>query len=356
MDSTLKNTETIIDSIFKQATNGFIKIGDDENGFWPYYIKFYQRIEGNMNFPLNETVPIVQIPNYKNFVKCVDNYLKIAREFYLSDQEYFNLNNKSFDEKLFMDLFISATNYNFNNIEQYIELKKEMLQTPVKRGKFVLRDYQGLHVLGSVRKLNSNLEGPYRFKATFVDDEKNNFNLPGVTFGIVGDTAYVYAVQNKPQEPNIVSKKLDRYFRKLNKNVPEEQQNVSPNALASFTIFCSYLQSIGITQIQAPNFMPIRYEANKEASLRHLLYPEDQLEYIKKHDHDQYNITNKFMYLLNRYSLHFDSCETNYNDITQQMHLTLRPSEPKDDNIIYELSNVAKKRLNTQQEPSNPVM
>lgn len=359
MDRAFEKTSGLIQKIFEQAKDGFISLGP-KGKEWTYHVKFYQKIEGKVDFPLDNSVPIVNIPNYQTFVKKIEKYIPIAKDFYKKDKTYLELDNAGFEEKLFMDLFISATNYDLNNIEQYIDKRTKMLQNPIKEGAMLMGHLGDYRLVGSIRKTSSNIEGPYKLVMHFRDKEGNLFIMPAITFGKIDDTAYVYAVQ-KPQTRNNdkdspVRKKLDRYFRKVNKDVPEDMQNVSPNALVSFTVFNSLIESMGIKNIVAPDFMPIRYEANKEGALAHIFFAPEREEYLAKHDHDQYNITNKFMDLFVRYNHHFDNTEITYDDNTQTMHMTLEKSgkrltseeimdrdldlEDASDNIIYSIADI----------------
>ncbi len=337
----MQKTKQIIDKIFFQSQKGYTEIGDDEMGFWPYFTKFFVNVEGQSNAEPNDTqTPIVQIPNEEAFVQDVKSYLDVAKKFYKQDRDYFCLTMPAHQEKLFLDLMINGTNLDYNNIYEYIHNRQAMLEQPVGTGVFVLGQYGDLTMYGAIGKTISNLEGPYCFEFALDDQNKNRFKLPSVTFGIVDDVAYVYAVQNKAKEQdNPLAKKLDRYFRKVNKGVdPEEEiSKVSPNALVSLTAFIAFAKQIGITDIVAPDFLPVRYYGNQEVGLRKTTTNQQAETFLEKHDHDQYNMTNKFDNLFFRYGHHFTSDEVTYSELEQAVHVSLSTEEPEehDDNIIY---------------------
>ena len=332
-----QDIEEIINKVFEECGKGRIRIGDPDYGFWTFYTKFFYKC-GNQNNITNSYYPIVDIPNKKKFIKEIEEYLFHAERFYYKDKEFFCLNNDSFKEKLIHDLFLNATTYDFSNIIEFIKTRKRLIQEELTMGGFILGKFDNYIIQGRINKNPSNLEGPYNFHIIMVDEFDNQFVLPSITFGIADETAYIYAVQNKKgKQSNPLAKKLDRLFRKVNKDVDSEDviANVSPNALVSLTIFNSFLINNNITQIIAPDFMPLRYHANKIAKY-HRTVKEAHDKVLEKHNHDQYNITNKFMYLLMRYAHHFDNTEIYYdeNRNIMQMQLSNKQSE-NTDNLIY---------------------
>lgn len=277
-------------------------------------------------------------------MRLVEKYLEKAEAFYDIDKIKYNLTDDGFDEKLFMDLFVSATNFDFNNPEQYIELKTKMLDSSIKCGEFDLGDMFGYKAKYVVKKFSSNMEGTFNFDLYFCDENDKRFYLPGVTFSTIGDRAYVYAVQAKTRlyyEKPDIEKKLDRYFRKVNKDVPEELLNISPNALVGFAAFYSYLKDNGINEVVAPNFMPIRYYSKVSKILSSGKGELGTDELLEKWDHDQYNITNRFMDLLVRFNYHFPEVRMDYDNDRQAMLMKFDGKKVRSlDNIVYDFENL----------------
>ena len=176
----LNSDKIAIENIIKQAENGFIKIGDENFGFWHFYTRFYFQIEGKTNAK-NTKYPIINIPNYNKFLNELESYLQTAKKFYANDQNYYMLNNQSFTQKLFLDLVVNATNFDFNNFISHIQTRKKMIENPLKTGVFKLGEYEGLTILGNVVKNPSGLETPYEFEVAFEDQHGNRFKLPSIS-------------------------------------------------------------------------------------------------------------------------------------------------------------------------------
>lgn len=347
----IEKTEKIINSVFKQAKNGTVSIESDDLGNWSFYVKFFTKIAGVLDPNFDGNSPVVNIPKFKKFVELTDNYLNVAKQFYKDDQNFFSLSDKGFEEKLFMDLFVNATNFDINNIEQFLTSRTKMVKQNIKTGSFDNGEYQGYVCTCLISKNHSNLEGTHKFSIKFSSKDGEEFLMPAITFSKVDDIVYVFAIQRPTNQSleeskSTIEKKLDRFFRKVNKDVPEELQNISPNALVSFTIFCNCLKSNKIKDIIAPNFMPIRYDAKKSSIEKNAKTIEDEQKKLEKHDKNQYNITNKFMDLLVRYNYHFKNSEINYDSNTEMMVMQLSENEIdfNADNIIYDISNLGKEK------------
>ena len=127
-------TQAIIEKVLKQLANGQVEIDSLDNFSWTFITKLYSNIEGS--FSGDYDAPVLQIPNFELFVEKVDNYLKIAQKFYKRDQEYFDLDDNAFKEKLFFNLLTNASYYDFENIYNFIDEKTEMLQHPFPSGVF----------------------------------------------------------------------------------------------------------------------------------------------------------------------------------------------------------------------------
>lgn len=319
-----EKTKQIVDKIFKQAENGVIKIGDDVD-FWTFYVNFSTNIEGK-DSSHNSHLPVVHIPNYDLFIEKTSEYLEKAKDFYALDQDYFDLKDDGFVEKLFMDLMINLSNMDCYDVYSYINKRSKFLDYKPACENLRIGNILDSQIQANISKNHSNLEAPYRFKIS-IQNDKEKTSLPYLTFAIENDKAYVYAIQNaQDKNESSLSKKIDRYFRKLNKGVDMEDivANVSTNAFASLVIFSAYMREQGIKEIIAPDFLPIR----------------DTARFKERHDEDLYNMTNKFMYLFLRYNFHFDKCIADYDEMKNEMHLSLNNNSTPNDNIIFLLDDI----------------
>ncbi len=332
----------MFEDILKQAESGLVKIQANDGIKWRYYTRFYSDIEGKLTAKPNNKYPIIEIPNYNYFLDLIQNYLNYAEKFYESDQWYYDLPKDEFDKKLILNLIINATNYDFVNIYDYIKQRTEMLKQEFGLGKFALGQYQDYKIVGEILKTRSNIESPYSFNVYFEKDGQS-FMLPSILFGATEKDATIMGIQNFNKERNgELAKKLDRYFRKVNKDVDMEDiiSKVSPNALISFTVFISYLKSLGIKEFSASAFRPVRYHASKISGYIKNSGKEARDKFIQNHNHDQYNMTNKVLYMFLRYGHHFDNANVVYDDTMQKISLNILDRDPtKKDNIIYDISS-----------------
>lgn len=326
---------TLIHDVLSQATKGIVKIKPQDYGFWIYFPRFYSKIEGKNSAKTNGKYPILDIPDFKLFVNKIENYLNFARKFYKDDKDYFNLNDDEFDKKLFLDLIVNATNIDFAMIYDYIDERTNMLKNPISSDEKLIGELNGFQIYRKITKNRSNIESPYCYNI-YIKDSENLFLLPSILFGFGKDKATIMGIQNFGKiKDNPLSKKLDRYFRKLNKNVPEDDiiSQVSPNALAALTFFIKDLKENDIKNIKTASFHPVRYHASKVSLLN-----KNNKENIKKLNQDQHNMTEKFLYTILRYAYHFDNCILNFNNITQEFSIKLEDKNATEkDNIIYSL-------------------
>lgn len=340
-----KETKDIFQTIVSQAQKGVVKIGSEENGLWKYYTRFYSKIDGVSN-ATSMAYPLLEIPNADLMVKLIDLYLKNAEKFYCKDKEYYDLDEYDFRKKLLLDLIINADYYDFSSFFNYVTNRTEMLKNELLEGEFLLGNFEDLKIFANISKNRSNLESPYRFDIFFRDKIGNEFMLPSILFAQTNKKCFIMAVQNFNKAPqNCLSKKLDRYFRKANKDVDmtDVLGKISPNALISLTLFNSYLQQNNIKEIVSSCFFPIRYHACKISGYKKSSDKQSKNDFLQRHNQNQYNMTNKFLYLFLRYKFHFDNAETFFDVKTQKMKMFFtKPTPSPTDNILYRLSKSVK--------------
>lgn len=359
-----QTTQEILNDFFDEAQSGTVFLattGKYGSSPWKFNIELFANIEGNSN-ALHTEAPVVQIPNYQRFVEVVDRYLSIAEPFYIADKEYFDLTDSSYQKKLIADLFASATNFDFHDVFTYINHRTRLLKNPLPTQSFEIGTLNGTTIIATIKKNQSQLEGPYNME--FVAQHKNEtYQLPSVTFAIDEDKLYIYAIKyfNKKSKDPITHKeinsvadgklvldtefkeKMNSYFHTITQNSHSKgvERNVSPTSLVSFAMFLSLFKSSEIKEIIAPNFMPIRYATNKQKLITKSYTEPELLEsLLKKHDNDQNNITNKFMYLFLRYNRNFPENEIEYDDLRQEMRMTLSPTQTFGENLIYQIDQM----------------
>ena len=152
----------------------------------------------------------------------------------------------------------------------------------------------------------------------------------------------VYAIQGlKQNQDNALAKKFDRHFRKLNKDVDMDDEilsQVSPNAIVALVGFISYIKSLGVNELEAVNFLPIRY--NTQLTRGEMLLEDNQElqdKFAEQHDYNQFNMTNRFSNTIVRYAHHF-GLDATFDDVTEKMCISLNSKENlQGENIIYDI-------------------
>lgn len=337
----------IIEEILNEASKGKILIGDKSKGFWIFYARFYAKIEGVTNAK-NNKYPIFEFPDFDSFISQIEKYLSVAKNFYHEDKEYFDLNDDAFSKKLIFDLFVNATNFDLINFNNYIKKQTDLIKNELDLSEKQIGEFQGLKVFGKFVKNHSNLEAPYKFECCFGDGDQK-FYLPSIYFGFGEDENYIMAVQNQHgKQNNDLSKKLDRFFRKVNKDVQENDviSQVSPNALVALTIFLAEAKRRGRENFVAPCFRPVRYHATKIAGLNKTDDKFEKHSFDEKHDHDQFNITNKFMYLMLRFGHHFSGADVEFDETAEQMQISTKnlTANENDKNIIQSIFKIVQNK------------
>lgn len=309
---------------------------------------FFNKTHGVSNATGNTLIPVLNIPDFELFVDSMTDYLTEAIPFYKND--FLGLDPRYLAEKLIYDVLGSATPADFANMVPYLKHRTNMLKNKFKKQIFHWGKYKEFKFLGSIEEAGSQYEAPYKFLAAFDDESGARFKLPAVLFGVDGDKVYIYAIQNtaiKQTEESIrknqdITKKLNRYFRKVNLNVDEQDiiANVSPNFLVVLTIFTSYMRQLGKKELVAPLYFPVRYDSNLDYHMRLMPEGETAQSIQEKHDHNYLNTVNKFAYLFLRYSYHFPETQAEYDENSSRITAQLKKCTPKDSNIIYEIDNL----------------
>ena len=331
--------DKIVKDVISQIHTGVVTIGE-----WKFHI---QSDLDSLKFkgkPLNISD--------KDLLNSVSNYIELARKFFSNDQSYYELDDQSFDKKLFMDLLVNMSNFDAENFESYLIQRTTMLSNknnyeapPTFVGQIL-----DCSIEIEVGKNESSLESPLIFRTKILQG-KEVFSLPSISFGVVDDCVHIYSIQmKKTKQKNSVSKEFDRYFRKINKNVDMQDDllsQVSTNAVAVLTIFLAYFKQKGIKNVQAHGFMPLRYDYKITTAIKKLNDKDKLEEFLESHDKNQFNITNKFYNTFMRYAYHFGN-NTCYDENKEclEINLTKKHQEKSyTDNIIYDIDRIVKQNI-----------
>lgn len=360
----IKDTQYALEDILNQAQKGIITIGN-KNWHWNYFVKFFaktnknSKVKGGLVLP--NDCPIMEIPNYDLFVKELDEYIKVATEFYKDDLIYYGYedeNEQFIAQGLILYLFETCTVSDLTNMNKFVRKRTNMLKSKITESQQLLGTYEGAEIWATIIKNDIIRDTPYRFIVS-LKDGNDVFNLPSINFGIDGDVIHIYGTQklvkaiHKGKDPatldmqfrnenNALVKKFDRFFRKVNKDIDPDSiiANITPNALVAFTCFSSFMQDNGLTKVVAPDYMPIRYNGYVETGKHKYNAGKVDENFMDDINRNQFNMTNKFMYLLLRYSEHFCHTKCSYDEDMSQMKMVLESKiYMRNGNIIQDIAD-----------------
>ena len=295
-------------------------------------------IEGNSLFS-REDSPLLSISNYRDFIKQLTLLLKKMNDYCINDKDYFMFDEDNYNRYLLMCCFLNMQEQDFNNPLSYLQRLSNSLDYHY--------NFNKTNLIGSF-SLNENIVNIYetdkkniasmeatQHKQIILECNGETFLLPRIHYYISNDRIYITGIQNKPlKEKTSFSKKIDRYFRKLDKGIGVEDsyesgintiKDISPSALAALTIFISLYKKY--KKVYMTDYLPLRYQ-NKIKKIRS---EEDIIEI----DRVQANATNKFLMTGARLVEHFDNIEGYFNNGI--LELDISPYTKQTGNIIYEL-------------------
>lgn len=339
-----KTTEQIFDEILAGASEGLVSLPtSNENSSWNFYVRFFESTSKNLPEDTG-LFPVLKITNKKTLIEKIEDYLSVAREFYLFEKEHWDLSDEGYEKKLIFDLFVNASASDFENFMQFVDLRKELVNRHFSKSPRFLGNYGNLEVIGKIEKSMSNLESPYKFEIKMTNNEGDQYVLPKIHFGIDDSkNIHIFAIQNKKElEKTPLFKKLDRHFRAVNKNVDPEDEiaNVSPSSLVALTIFASYFESFGMDNLIFHSYMPLRYQSHKNtADLK-----TNNIELATQEaDRIEFNTTNKLLNCASRFAFHFPNSEFAFDDYSGKAFLKVDTNFPE----VEDDENLAKLEENT---------
>lgn len=341
-----------LDYLFKELVNeaacGKLTFETERYGNWIYNSQFFSEIENQSNNH-NNLSPVLKVHDYKHLINQLEEYINIASRIYYEEKQEDDLTEDGFHKFLMYMLIANCSNYDLENFSSFVEKRTQILKNKEHNKKINLPYLNNHKFTVAICDTPSNLEAPNKFTPVLKNEDGSRFVLPSITYGFYDDKAYIGAIQGlKGKQTNEASRKMDRYFRKLNNgvNMEEIEGNVSPNAVASLTIFNAYLKSKNINKIVAPCFLPVRAETPRRSLLVKSQknpdsYNEEWLNLrLDEKDKEQFNATNKFMYLFKRYCYHFTDSDCWFDDHKQEMQTILNKQTKTSDNIIFNLDKI----------------
>ena len=260
-----------------------------------------------MKFSINDS-------NYKfNFhTNDYNNLIDLLKEYVINMVNLYNINNEYEIKKILILLWSNITYSEMLDINSYVLKYILFIKNNTLLNKCGSKYIDNIGTLNySFNKQSYKQETPYCFNAYFTNNGINYY-LPRISYGIIDEKCYIYAIQNKEKNNNtfeqlqykeLVRKKLNI----LNKGI-KEYRNVDISSLISIILFISILKENNITKFEIVTNLPIRiqnrylvnnYKLERKSSYLSIKQIEEEKDKIKEEEtRIYYNTTIRFKIVL----------------------------------------------------------
>ena len=256
--------------------------------------------------------PTLIINNKELFNSLLLEYLDLARDFYKG--EYYLLDKSvllNINKLLLARMFLNFTFEDFNDPCSYLRRRisffknkldtshEEVEDTPFLDGKLIIDITNDVMVM----------ETPYLLNMKLVDKEGYEYYFPSLTFGIDGDTVYLYTLQLRDYEDfinsNKYSKKVNRLFYKVNEGLDLNEdvpylKDVTASFVVAASLALSFFYKQGFNKFMVNSILITRWNEKmiraNNPEHRELLTEEAAKKYKEKVHKIQYNLSEKFLY------------------------------------------------------------
>ena len=318
------DTRELLLNIINEASNGKVIIDYEE---WPigFNTKFN---DGNIigNDSNNATLVIRDLDL---LVRKIDDYLNL--ELRINRKSLKGISEDDHKKLLITYLFVNCSTEDFLDFERYIDRFINFINDDTFNDSYQI-NLDGL--LNGNRIVINNcyqstmMETPKKFeiKIDNNDDDKLEFLLPEISYGISDGCCYIYSILNKeninnsPEDVKKYKKKISRLLYKINNNVmdyesdefleykngnsdycPENISDVSVSSVLSLYIFVNMLKG-KVNSIKGVPYLPLRYNSRVIAAKG----SNKEEELLDRNDNIQYNASDKFIRTFRRVAEHTD--------------------------------------------------
>ncbi len=321
--------DILYNEVFLEASKGRIDCGF-------IYNVIFQTITPDKQYSIecenkNLQIPTLYISNKENFDFLIEEYVKLAFQFY--DKDYYD-NEHDYIKAIITFLFTNMTVEEFFNPCEYIRKRIAFMknQLPLEIGDTI--SFGNSSYIGEINA-TLNKEPIYEEAPYSLNFETENSIFPSVRFGIDNNSIYIYAIQNK--KDSIIDKKTNRTLYKINENFDTSNESydnindyenltgVTNSTMVVATMALSFFLKMGYKDIRIPSFFPVRFNAKeltREKKMAKFINEEnfDELnqESIDMNMSIQRNISDKFIRTFRRVDYHFDNI-----NINSYLHLTM---------------------------------
>lgn len=292
--------------------------------FNTYFVETNTTIQERVNYE-DVLIPTLMIKNKNVFDLLLVKYVNLAKEYYIDDKQ---LNEVKLDNKeikfILSLLWSNATVEDYNNPIEFLEkrisfLTNSLVDSNVNFGFVPLLN--GVLTLKIEKDLLLN-ETPSKMVFSLCDKENNNYYFPEVKFGIHNNEVYFYAIQNKEQEKNLYSQKVNRLLYKIGEGFDSTTDNydiydegnlkdITASFLVVLNMSIAYLNSIGYSNIKVSSILPTRWNAKRisiEEVSKHIKLFNDKRN-LEEQNRIQNNLTEKFIRTFLRLCYHYDGMD-----------------------------------------------
>ena len=375
----MENVRKVCDEFLKEIQSG--KVETKEN---IYNIK----VDINTS-KTDEMIPVLKIKDKDVLFLKFKSYLKEVIKFRKSDE---NLTS-DFIKNCLVHLFANATFTDFENPEMFIDKYIDFMNMEPLTIKTVSNIFDDVMspkemIYGSdlsceIVKQSEFFETPYAFKSK-ISLEDLEYRLPVISFGISNNTCYIYAIQKekysyKTIENETYNKKVKRVLYKVDDKVinsesseyleykegksdyyPENITDVVPSAVLALSLFLNILYQNNITNVSVVPYLPVRYNAKKEALENKARYEaklnglsEEQLKKMLEESsleqlRIQNNLTQKLIRNFMRLHYHFNNVDIiGYPyEVSEYLNIKINPFVNTNNDVLKKIieSNYSKQK------------
>ena len=302
----------MVEELFMEVVNEAQNSSVNING--PFNIGFNTIMDGK-NYMGDKNITTLVIKDKKLFLELLEEYVSIAK--YSSIPNYYSDREKI--KICIAFLFVNATTEDFLDPISYLHRRINFFNDDTFRHlKEVVRendDITGTPIIAINKSQSILMETPYVM--TFqVTDGTSTYPLPKISYGIVNNTCYIYAVQDvKEKEDGDFYKTIRRKLYKLNKGIEKDEDliayekgetdyypeyninDVTMSFVYALDIFIDMLKNKGITTIKVVTYLPLRYLSRDIAATE-----QNRDDFYERNLRIQKNLTNKLARTFRRFT------------------------------------------------------
>ena len=294
----MNKIEVLFNDIIKEARTGEIKYQE------LLYGTIYDCI---FRMKFNVVTDNISKDTFNLYYSDYNELIKKLEEYVYSVIKLYNIDNEYDIKKILILLWSNITNSEMLNINDYVDKYISFINNDILLNKKGSKYIDDLGLLNYSFDIQSYMqETPYCFNA-FFSNNGDYYYLPRISYGIIDDKCYIYAIQNKEKNNTnnqvLYGEKLKKKLNTLNSGI-KNYRNVTPYSLVSLILFISILSRNNINKFEAVTNLPIRIQNRKLVNDYKLQVKSNytgykELEIIKKNMEENeeriiYNTTVKF--------------------------------------------------------------